>query len=210
MIKKNLPLLIVTSIITILPVFVGLILLPQLPDQIPLHWNIQGEVDQYGSKYTTLLLPVFVLVIQWLCVLISTIEPKKENIQGKPFTLVLWICPLISVLVSTMMYATALGYALDVAVIMPLVMGALFVVIGNYLPKCKQTYSLGIRTPWALADEENWNLTHRLSGVLWVICGIAIMLLSIFRIGWLLFLVILPMTVVPYVYSYLLYKKKNS
>lgn len=210
MIKKNLPLLIVTSIITILPVVIGLILLPQLPEQIPMHWNIHGEVDQYGSKYTTLLLPVFMLALQWLCALMSTIEPKKENIHEKTFALVLWICPLMSVLMSALLYATALGYALDVEVIVPLVLGALFVVIGNYLPKCKQTYSLGIRTPWALADEENWNLTHRLSGILWVICGVAMMLLSIFRIGWLLFLVILPMTLVPYVYSYLLYKKKNG
>ena len=210
MIKKNLPLLIVTSIITILPVVIGLILLPQLPEQIPMHWNIHGEVDQYGSKYSTLLLPVFMLALQWLCALMSTIEPKKENIHEKTFALVLWICPLTSVLMSALVYATALGYALDVEVIVPLVLGALFVVIGNYLPKCKQTYSLGIRTPWALADEENWNLTHRLSGILWVICGVAMMLLSIFRIGWLLFLVILPMTLVPYAYSYLLYKKKNG
>lgn len=210
MIKKKLPLLIVTSIITILPVFVGLILLPQLPEQIPMHWNIHGEVDQYGSKYTTLLLPVFMLALQWLCALMSTIEPKKENINGKTFALVLWICPLMSVLMSALVYATALGYALDVEVIVPLVLGALFVIIGNYLPKCKQTYSLGIRTPWALADEENWNLTHRLSGILWVICGVVMMLLSIFRIGWLLFVVLLPMTVIPYAYSYLLYKKKNG
>ena len=210
MIKKNLPLLIVTSIITILPVVIGLILLPQLPEQIPMHWNIHGEVDQYGSKYSTLLLPVFMLALQWLCALMSTIEPKKENIHEKTFALVLWICPLMSVLMSALVYATALGYALDVEVIVPLVLGALLVVIGNYLPKCKQTYSLGIRTPWALADEENWNLTHRLSGILWVICGIAMMLLSVFRIGWLLFLVILPMTLVPYVYSYLIYKKKNG
>jgi uncharacterized membrane protein len=54
-------------------------------------------------------------------------------------------------------------------------MGVLFIFIGNWLPKCKQTYTLGIRLPWTLADEDNWNRTHRFAGPVWVVCGLVVM-----------------------------------
>ena len=87
--------------------------------------------------------------------------------------------------------------------------GILFVVIGNYLPKTKQSYTMGIKLPWTLASEENWNRTHRLAGFLWVIGGILLILLTLLRLWntWTFLLVIIPMSVVPMIYSYLLYRK---
>ena len=93
--------------------------------------------------------------------------------------------------------------------IVPLLVGILFVVIGNYLPKTKQSYTMGIKLPWTLASEENWNRTHRLAGFLWVIGGILLILLTLLRLWntWTFLLVIIPMSVVPMIYSYLLYRK---
>jgi uncharacterized membrane protein len=109
-----------------------------------------------------------------------------------------------------MVYATALGHKVSVEIIMPLFMGALFVIIGNYMPKCKQSYTMGIKLPWTLDDEENWNKTHRMAGFLWVTGGVVIMATAITGALWISFVLFVPMVAVPVVYSYLLYKNKNK
>lgn len=208
MIKKNLPKLIITSLITLIPIVIGLILWDKLPDQVPMHWNAQGEVDGYGTKFQAVfLMPLVLVAFQWICVLGTSLDPKKQNINDKIFTLVLWIIPVISLLCNSMVFATALGHKVSVEIIMPLFMGALFVIIGNYMPKCKQSYTVGIKLPWTLNDEENWNKTHRMAGFLWVIGGVIIMATAFLGAFWLFFIVLIPMVVVPFVYSYLLYKK---
>lgn len=211
MIKKNLPKLIITSLITLIPIVIGLILWDKLPNQVPVHWNINGNVDDYATKtQAVFLMPLVLVAFHWICVLVTLLDPKKQNINDKMFTLVLWIIPVISLFVNSMIYATALGHKVSVEIIMPLFMGALFVVIGNYLPKCKQSYTMGIKLPWTLDDEENWNKTHRFAGFLWVIGGIVIMATAFLGAFWLFFIVLIPMVIVPTVYSYLFYKKKNK
>ena len=211
MIKKNLPKLIITSLIILIPIVIGLILWDKLPDQVPVHWNMSGEVDDYATKtQAVFLMPLVLVAFQWICVLGTSLDPKKQNINDKMFTLVLWIVPIISLLCNSMVYATVLGHKVSVEIIMPLFMGALFIVIGNYLPKCKQSYTMGIKLPWTLDDEENWNKTHRMAGFLWVIGGIVVMATAFLGIFWLLFVVLIPMVIVPTVYSYLLYKKSKK
>ena len=211
MIKKNLPKLIITSLITLIPIVIGLILWDKLPDQVPMHWNAQGEVDGYGTKFQAVfLMPLVLVAFHWICVLGTSLDPKKQNINDKIFTLVLWIIPVISLLCNSMVFATALGHKVSVEIIMPLFMGVLFVVIGNYLPKCKQSYTVGIKLPWTLDNEENWNKTHRLAGFLWVIGGVIIMATAFLGAFWLFFIVLIPMVVIPFVYSYLLYKKNKT
>ena len=208
MIKKNLPKLIITSLIILIPIVIGLILWDKLPNQVPMHWNAQGEVDSYGTKFQAVfLMPLVLVAFHWICILGTSLDPKKQNINDKMVTLVLWIIPIISLLCNSMMYATALGHKVNVEIIMPLFMGALFVVIGNYMPKCKQSYTVGIKLPWTLDNEENWNKTHRLAGFLWVIGGVIIMATAFLGAFWLFFIVLIPMVVIPFVYSYLLYKK---
>ena len=211
MIKKNLPKLIITSIITLIPIIIGIILWDKMPEQVPVHWNINGEVDGFATKtQAVFIMPLVLVAVHWICVLGTNLDPKKQNISDKVFTLVLWIIPVLSLLCNSFVYATALDHNVNVEVIMPLFMGALFVVIGNYLPKCKQSYTLGIKLPWTLNDEENWNKTHRLAGFLWVICGVIIMATAFLGVSWLLFVLLIPMVIVPTVYSYLLYKKKEN
>lgn len=211
MIKKNLPKLIITSIITLIPIIIGIILWDKMPEQVTVHWNINGEVDGFATKtQAVFIMPLVLVAVHWICVLGTNLDPKKQNISDKVFTLVLWIIPVLSLLCNSFVYATALGHNVNVEVIMPLFMGALFVVIGNYLPKCKQSYTLGIKLPWTLNDEENWNKTHRLAGFLWVICGVIIMATAFLGVSWLLFVLLIPMVIVPTVYSYLLYKKKEN
>ena len=208
MIKKNLKVLIITSIIILLPILAGVILWNQLPDPMPSHWNAAGNVDGWSSKpFAVFGLPLILLAAQWLCVLGTAADPKKNNHPTKIVHLVLWIIPVLSVVMNTFVYLIALGYGVRMEVVMPILIGLILTIIGNYLPKCKQNYTIGIKIPWTLNNEENWNKTHRFAGWLWTVCGILIMLTGFFGGIWLFLPIVLAMVFVPFLYSYLLHRR---
>ena len=210
MLKKCRKTLIITTIITLRPMLAGVILWNKLPEQFPIHFTAAGEVDGWSSKtFGVFGLPLILVACQWLCGLGSlTMDPKAENLEGKVFSLVLWIIPVLSVVLNALVYCTALGMDMNVQIIMPLLVGLVMVIIGNWLPKCKQTYTLGIKLPWTLADETNWNRTHRFAGPIWVVCGMVIMVCGL--IGgaflWVMVAAFVAMIATPTVYSYLLFK----
>ena len=207
MIKKHLKLLIITTIIILLPIAAGLILWQQLPEQVPTHWNIKGEVDGWASKsFVVFALPAILAAAQWFCLAITAADPKRKNHTDKMMSLVLWIIPLFSVVLNVLTYATALGQKLRIDLIMPMFMGVLFVIIGNYLPKCKHNYTVGIKISWTLNSEENWNKTHRLAGWVWTICGL-LMIPTAFVGFWAFIAITLVMVIVPVIYSYMLHRK---
>ena len=211
MIKKNKVTLILTTLILILPMLVGLALWNKLPEQIPSHWNINGEIDGWSSKpFAVFGLPGMLLGIHWVCVIASCADPKSKNYTPKMITLVLWLCPVLSLVTNSMVYAAALGYEISVEIIMPLLVGVMFIIVGNLLPKCRQSYTMGIKLPWTLNNEENWNKTHRFGGKVWVIGGAVIMATAIFGSFWLMVIVLAAMVILPTVYSYCLYRKQNK
>ena len=211
MIKKNKITLIITSLITLIPIVVGLLLWDQLPEQVPYHWNINGEVDGWASKtQAVFLMPLLMLAMHWICVFASTADPKSKNYHPKSITLVLWICPVLNLVLNTMVYSAALGYGLDIEMLMPILMGVLFILIGNLLPKMQQSYTMGIKLPWTLNNEENWNKTHRLAGKIWVAGGVLILATAIWGSFWILIGASIIMVLVPVIYSYLLYRKQTS
>ena len=208
MIKKHLKTLIITSILTLLPILAGLYLWNQLPEQVPCHWDVNGEIDGWSSKpFFVFGLPCIMLAAQWLCVLGTAADPKKANHSDKVLHLVLWIIPVLSIILSAMTYMVALGHSVRVEVIMPLIIGLVFTIIGNYMPKCKQSYTVGIKIPWTLDSEENWNRTHRFAGRLWLVCGLGIMLTAFVGGFWVFLTIVLVMVIAPTVYSYLLHRK---
>lgn len=210
-IKKNKWMMLLTSIIIVLPIAVGLVLWDKLPEQVPFHWGINGEVDGWASKpMAVFLLPSVLLVLQWVCVLATTLDPKRKNVtEGKVLGLVLWIIPVLNLFLHVMVWLAAFERDVNVTVILPLFMGALFVVIGNYLPKCKQSYTMGIKLPWTLNDEANWNATHRLAGKIWVAGGLLCMPCALLTGVWAFIVmmgILLTMCIIPAVYSYRYYQ----
>ena len=214
MLKKYRKTLIITTIIILLPVLAGLILWGKLPEQFPIHFNAAGEVDGWSSKaFGVFGLPLILVAFQWLCALGSLkMDPKAHNLEGKVFSLVLWIIPVISVLMNALVYCTALGVDMNVQIIVPLLIGVLMVIIGNWLPKCKQTWTLGIKLPWTLADEDNWNRTHRFAGPIWVACGMVIMVSALIggAMLWVMPVAFVVMILAPTVYSYMLFRKAQK
>ena len=208
MIKKNWKMLLITSLAILLPVFAGLVLWNQLPEQIPSHWNIQGEIDGYSSKpFSVFGLPLILLAIHWFTVCVTLADPKNQNHSEKILHLVFWIVPALSIILSAVTYSTAMGKGVRMEIFISVLLGLLFVAIGNYLPKCKQNYTIGLKLPWTLHSEENWNRTHRLAGWLWVIGGLLIISAGFFNLLWLTLSAPLLMALVPTIYSYILYRK---
>ena len=208
MIKNNLKVLIITSVIILLPIAAGLILWDQLPQRLPIHWNAAGEVDGWcGKGFFVLGLSPILLGLQWLCVFATVTDPKKTEHTKKILHLSFWIIPVLSILLHIITYLSVFGNEVRVEIIMPIILGVLFATIGNYLPKCKQNFTIGIKCPWTLSSQENWNKTHRFAGWLWMIGGLAIAVLGIIGGAWVCLILLLLMALGPFVYSYLLHKK---
>lgn len=208
MIKKNWKILLITSLIILLPIAAGVMLWNQLPKKMPTHWNMVGQIDSWSSKpFVVFGIPLMMLAFQWICVLATAADPKKEHHPSKVLHLVFWMIPVISAVISALTYAAALGSQVRMEMIMPVFIGLVLAIIGNYLPKCKQNYTIGIKIPWTLNSEENWNRTHRFTGRLWVVCGLAMMLTGFVGGFWIFLGVSLLMVLAPFVYSYLLHRK---
>ena len=208
MIRKHWKTLVITSIVILLPILLGLFLWNRLPELMPIHWNAKGEVDGWSSKaFSVFGMPLIMVAVQWLCAFATGADPKKAAHSEKIIHLVLWLVPTLTLFLQAVVYATALGAAIRVEVYINILIGLLFTIIGNYLPKSKQNYTIGLKLPWTLSSEENWNRTHRLAGKLWMVCGIVMSLTSFLGLFWLFMIIALVMVLVPTIYSYVLYRK---
>ena len=207
---KNKREIILTTVLCLVPMIAGAILYSRLPDSIATHFGVDGQPDGWSSKaFAVFGLPAIIAGLNLLMHFGLRTDPKRKNMSPALFNIAIWTVPAVSILANAFVLANALGYESRIEVILPLLVSLLFIVIGNYLPKTKQSYTMGIKLPWTLASEENWNRTHRLAGYLWVACGILMALLTLLKIGrlWLMPALIAVMVLVPTIYSYSLYKK---
>ena len=209
--KKDWVTMVVTTALTLLPIIFGLAVYGRLPEEMPVHWNGAGEVDGYASKAMAVFgMPAFLALVNVACQFITLADPKHDNTEGKVRTLVFWLVPVISIVMNTVCLLVGLGEEISVERIAPLLVGIIFLIIGNYMPKVKQNYTIGIKVPWALNSEENWRRTHRLGGWMFMLCGVAMMLSAVISAEFFLGLmlgVLLAAAIVPMIYSYILYRK---
>ena len=212
MLKEHKKKVILSSLGTLLPILVGLALWNQLPDTMATHWGADGNVDGWASKsFGVFGMPVLMMLVNWFCIWVTTKDPKQKNQGTKAFTLIFWMVPMVSWFAAAILYGTALGAELNVGSVVFAMMGVMFMVIGNYMPKVKQNYTLGIKVKWTLHNEENWNATHRFGGKVWFAGGFLMLLMAFFPEKYFVaavFPLILLDGVIPVVYSYLYYKKQ--
>ena len=212
MFKKYKKQLIISSIVILLPILVGLILWDQLPESFATHWGIDGQADGFSSKgFAIFFLPLFLVAMQCFCVWITDLTNKGNQQSPKVMNLIFCIMPVLSLIANGLVYAIALGKVWDMNAIMPILLGALFVLIGNYLPKCTQNTTMGIKVTWTLNNEENWNATHRFAGKLWVAAGFASILSAFLpmKIGYpIMFVALIGSGAGATLYSYLYYRKQ--
>ncbi len=204
--------LLVSSLLVLAPMAAGAIFWNDLPDLMPHHVNMAGEVDNRGSKaFVVFGIPLIMLAIHWLCLVITGKDMKNKDQSRKVMSVVMWILPVMSLFVSGLVYSIAMGEVLSVYRLLPLLLGALFIVIGNYLPKCKQNFTIGIKIKWTLISEKNWNATHRYAGKVWVAGGIGMLActaLPMSLVMWFILGITAVMVILPTVFSYRMFKKQ--
>lgn len=212
MIKKNKVKIIVSSLIVLLPALIGLLLWNQLPEQMTTHWNASGEADGWSGKaFSVFGLPLILLACHLLCIIVTLRDSKNKEQSSKVVGMLFWLMPMVSLVCCGMVYVVALGNGIYVDVIVRVLLGIMFVVIGNYMPKCKQNRTIGVKVSWTLQNEENWNKTHRFAGRLWVLGGLLILATLFIPMESMMYgflAVILLMSFAPIIYSYVYYKKQ--
>lgn len=205
---------IISSIIILLPIIFGLIFWNKLPSHMPIHWGSNGSPNDYASKAVVVfLLPIIILALHFFAVFWTYKDPENKNQSKKALEIVFWICPAISVFAYAMTYSVSLEYSFDPFIVPSVLIGILFMFIGNYMPKCKQNRSLGIKIRSTLESEANWNATHRFAGKLWFFGGIIILATALLpsKINLIAALiVILILVILPITYSIIFRQKERS
>lgn len=186
----------------------------RLPERVATHWDLAGNVNGYSSRPMAAFgVPAILLGATLLVNFMFSIDPKRQNINRSPQikAVVCWSIVALSNLMQAIVLLNALhAGAVNVATLTTVFIGIMLAAIGNYLPKCKPNYTLGIRLPWTLASEENWRKTHRFAGPLWIVGG-ALMVLSAFSpFRWMLFVLLVLLCIVPAVYSYRTFQKEEA
>lgn len=185
---------------------------PRLPARVPMHWGPSFEVDGYGSRLEALvLLPLITLGVSLLLAFVPRFEPRRRHLaeSARAYNGI-WIAVLVVLTgVHLTVLLSGLGYEVPVASIVPVLIGVVLVVVGNYLGKLRSTYLAGIRTPWTLTSERSWERTHRLGGRLFAALGLAVLasaLVSGAAAFWLMTAGLAVVVLVTVVYSYLVWR----
>ncbi len=204
MIKNNKGKLIASSVVLLLPAILSFIFDDNLPD----IWGT-GGLD--SSRAAIFILPAVLLVLHWGCILFSAKDPENSGQNKKVFGMVIWAIPVISLFANGVIYAAFSGMDQLAQKSVFFIFGLMFAVIGNYMPKCKQNFTIGIKIKWTLENEENWNATHRFGGKVMFISGL-LMLACVFlplNVGFVLLGALLLVCILSVcLYSYLFYKKQ--
>lgn len=186
------------------------------PDQVPIHWNFEGEPDNWGSKFIgAVLMPLVMVGIYLLFLVVPYLDPKKERYDQ--FRKVYHFFKGYFVFFMTAIYFVSslnvLGYNMPISFWVPFLVGILFILLGNYMGKIKSNWFVGIRTPWTLSSEEVWNKTHRAGGKVFILGGILMMPMyfipASFRMP--LFFIIIALIILGTVgYSYVVYRDEQK
>lgn len=168
-----------TSFLCLAGIIPGAVFYNKLDDKIPIHFNAAGQVDDFASKnFVIFVIPVIMMLAQMLLCIVSNMDKRVES-SSKINTLVRFILPILGIVLESAIVLYSLGTIGDILNIMLVFLSVMLIVIGNYMPKCKQNNVIGIRIPQTLENEEVWNKTHRLAGFIWVILGVICLPFSI-------------------------------
>jgi uncharacterized membrane protein len=154
--------------------------------QVPIHWGPDGQADGYAGKAVGLfLLPAIAVLAAAMFWILPRIEPRRANLErsGKAYAAI-WIGVMLLLGgLHLLAVSVAMGAEFDLTRIVLIGTGVLFVVIGNYLPKVRSNFLVGIRTPWTLTSDRSWTKTHRLGGRLFVLEGLILVVAGLLGIG---------------------------
>ena len=202
-------------LLMVAPVLMVLAVYGKLPDVVPVHWGINGEVDRYGSKMELFIIAGMNIFLGIFMPLVAKVDPKKKNYDRFQETyewMIIWTLLFMTVVTGVILAETLQPGTLNIGKVICSMVGIMFIVLGNMMPKIKSNFFTGVKTPWALSSDAVWNKTQRLGGKTLVLGGVLI-LISAF-VGdakWMTFIIIgvaVLVGLVPTVMSYIWYQKE--
>lgn len=204
--RKNSIISIVASL-AILVIF-NLLFYNKMPAELPTHWDFRGQADDYSSKFEAMVLIQGFLVVMnlFLCFMLDN-DPKNKRQNNFLMTLSKLSMPIIMTIIYIITILAGLGKEVNTSVIISILMGILFIAIGNYMPKVKRNYTMGIKLPWTLNSDENWRRTHRFGGICFIFMGLIFFVSPFVKSEVIFYLPLIIVAVLPAIYSYYLYTK---
>lgn len=197
-------------LINIIPFIMGGIYYNQLPETMATHFDFNNHANGFSSKPMALFgIPMILVLVYILAYFFTSQDPKRSNQNEKVVAFVLVIIPILNLIVSGMIISVNLGNKVDIGLIINIFIGILFMGLGNYMPKIKRNYTIGIRLPWTLDNDYIWDKTHRFAGYIWSIGGIIYLIAAFFLKDYSHYfipVIILILTAIPTIYSYMIYK----
>jgi uncharacterized membrane protein len=197
-------------------VILGFYFYAHFPQTVVTHWNWAGQPNGYSGKFTgAFAIPLLLLGMYVLFLVFPMLDPKKERYAD--FAKVYHFFKAAIILILSGVYAASgfynLGFNIKISLVVPLMVGILMIVMGNYMGKIKKNWFVGIRTPWTLSSENVWNQTHRVGGWMFMAFGLLIIISPLLPkvLGLAAFILGIILVVFgTFVYSYLLYRKENK
>lgn len=180
---------------------------------ITLQWGLDGEVNNTTDKWPgILILPLTAVGISFLLWLLPKIEPRKQHLQDskKVYYITMLGVQILLLIGYAISILQAMGHDIEFGNNLFIAIGILFIVLGNYLPKVRSNFFLGIRTPWTLSSEIVWNKTHRIGGYLFMIIGAFFIVASLITSTFISEIIItcaIVLTVIPVVYSWWIFSQ---
>ncbi|MEM9388020.1 MAG: SdpI family protein [Pseudomonadota bacterium] len=181
--------------------------------ELPVHWNSSGEVNRYGSRAEAFgLMPAIWLFMVLVFALLPALEPRRRHLAQSrlPYLMVMLATGLSMLVIHGLATAAALGATVEIARVIPPIVGAALVVTGNYMGKTRSNYFIGVRTPWTLSSELSWRKTHRWAGRVFVLVGLVMVLGAVLPWPQTLMMasvaVLLTATVILVAYSYVVWR----
>ncbi len=204
---------IISLILILISLLVSIYFYPQLPDEIPTHWNKDGEIDDYSTKALGLFLMPFTAIIMFLLfIAVPHIDPLKKNIIGfrKYFDRFVLLMVGFMFYIHILTIFASFDNAFNMTAAMIPAMAILFYYAGILIQNAKRNWFIGIRTPWTLSSEGVWEKTHKLGSKLFKIAAVLI-LLTLFAPDYFLYSVFLLIAFSLYLvlYSYLEFRKEK-
>ncbi|MGH8214642.1 MAG: SdpI family protein [Rhodanobacteraceae bacterium] len=184
---------------------------PQLPAQTPIHWDAHGNVNGWMPRFwAAAFWPLMLLGLAVMFVILPVISPRKFEIRpfARTYGIVVLATLAFMLVVGTIGLLAGAGYHVSVQLVAPVAVGALFMVIGNFIGKFRKNFFVGIRTPWTLTSEVVWERTHRLAGWLFVLAGLGWIVGGLLHTSPVVLVVAaLAAGFIPAIYSYFLYRR---
>ncbi len=203
---------VITTLVCLLPVIFSILVYQDLPERMAIHWGADDAPNGWAPRWVAaFLLPLLLAALNLICHMVTNADPRQKAQSRTLLTFMKWFPAALSMIVTPVTLLIALGQEISVARVASLVVGMVGVFTGNYMPKCRQNRTLGIRLPWTLKDEDNWNRTHRLAGPLYMLAGVLFILCGFFpSILWPGTIAAFLLLLAPVVYSFGLSRKRKN